>query len=250
MYRASVIGFLSLFLTACVTVDAGPSQDEKASDINVQLGVGYYQQNNMEMAQEKLLKALRQNPDNSQAHYAFAVLQNRFKDKEKAEFHFRKAIELDSRNSEALNNFGAFLCNEGRVDEAEDMFMRAVDNPVYKTPEIAYTNAAVCLLKTDQPPMDRVRKYLTRALAIKNNYAPALINMAELSFNDHQYDMTRIYLERLRLMGKPTARSLWLEIRNELENNNKERADELAEILKSDFADSAEYQAWLALDND
>ncbi len=247
MFRISIIGILSLLTMACVTVQSGPTQNEKASKINVQLGIGYYNQNNLEMANEKLVKALAQDPDSSQAHYAYAVLQNRFLDKEKTEFHFRRAIELDSKNSEALTNFGAFLCNEGRIKEAEKFFLKAVKNPVYKTPEIAYTNAAVCLLKLDPPERETATIYLQRALAIRNNYTPALINIAEISFDDGNYDLTNLYLERLHRIIQPTARSLWLKIRYELKNDNPERADVLAEQLKTDFADSTEYQSWLSL---
>jgi len=242
------MGMLSLVTVACVTVQDGPSQNEKASKINVQLGIGYYNQNNLEQANEKLIKALAQDPKSSQAHYAYAVLQNRFLDKEKTEFHFRKAVELDPKNSEALSNFGAYLCNDGRIKESEKYFLQAVKNPLYKSPEIAYTNAAVCLLKLDPPENETAITYLQRALALRNNYTPALINIAELSFADQNYDLTRVYLERFHLVTEPTPRSLWLDIRNMLKINDTDRASELAAKLKNDFPDSAEYQSWLALE--
>jgi type IV pilus assembly protein PilF len=250
MYRLSFIGFMGLFLSACVTVQTGPTQNEKASKINVQLGIGYYYQNNLEMANEKLLKALSQDPESSQAHYAYAVLQNRFLDKEKTEHHFRKAIELDPKNSEALSNFGAYLCNDGRMEESEKLFMQAVKNPLYKSPEVAYTNAAVCLLKSENPPTEKATGYLKKALAARNNYTPALIKLAELSFDDRNFDLTQLYLDRFHLVTQPTSLSLWLDIRNALEKGNSDRADELAERLKNDFADSTEYQSWLSLQNE
>ena len=73
-------------LQACVPVNPGPSQEEKASAVNVQLGIGYMQQDNLVLASEKLSKALRQNPDSAPAHNAFAILQDRLKQTEKAEY--------------------------------------------------------------------------------------------------------------------------------------------------------------------
>lgn len=247
MYRISLSGLLIVMLSACVSVPVGPTQDEKASKINVQLGIGYYHQNNLELANEKLLKALAQDPKSSQAHYAYAVLQNRFLDKEKTEFHFRKAIELDPKNSEALSNFGAYLCNDGKFEESEKLFLQAVDNPLYKSPEVAYTNAAVCLLKQEPPPMKRIKTYLQRALAVKNNFTPALINIAEITFEEKNYELTTLYLDRFHLVNPPTARSLWLDIRNELAKGNNQRVVDLAEKLKQDFPESTQYQSWLAL---
>jgi type IV pilus assembly protein PilF len=246
MLRINLLLLILLSLSACVVVDEGPTQKEKASDINVQLGIGYYNQNNLELANEKLLKALDQNPRSSRAHHAYAVLQNRFMDKEKAEYHFKKAIELDDKNSEALNNYGAFLCRENRVEEAEEMFLRALKNPLYKSPEVAYTNAATCLRQANKKP-EKVKQYLKKALAVGNNFRPALIMLADINFEEKNYELTTIYLKRYHLVGAPTARSLWLEIRNELELNHKEQADQLAEKLKTEFPDSSEYQSWLKL---
>ncbi len=246
MLRINLAWLLLLSLSACVVVDDGPTQMEKASEINVQLGIGYYHQNNLELANEKLIKALDQNPRSASAHHAYAVLQNRFRDKEKAEFHFRKAVEYNPLDSEALNNFGAFLCRDNRPEEAEKMFIQALENPLYKAPEVAYTNAATCLRQNNKKP-EKVKEYLTRALGVGNNFRPALLLLAEISFEEKQHDLTTIYLKRYHLVGEPTARSLWLEIRNELELNHRDKANELAEKLKSEFADSPEFQSWLLL---
>ncbi len=42
----------------------------------------------------------------------------------------------------------AFLCQEGRLEEAEKTFLRAAANPLYETPEIAITNAGSLSLVT------------------------------------------------------------------------------------------------------
>lgn len=247
MFRISLVAIILLPLAACVTVTEGPTQNEKASKINVSLGVGYYQQGNLEMANEKLLKALRQDPDSSQAHHAYAVLQNRLLEKEEAEVHFRRAIALDSKNSEAFTNFGAFLCNDGKIEESEKMFLNAVDNPLYRTPEVAYTNAAVCLRKLDPPENERSKVYLTKALAARNNFVPALINLAELTLDTREYDLSRLYLDRYNKVTQPDARSIWAEIRQALAVDNTLLVDELAAKLTKDFSDSAEYLSWKAL---
>jgi len=244
-----LLPLLTFLLSACVVVQEGPTKEEKASKINVQLGMGYYRQGNLELANEKLLKALDQDPNSSQAHYAFAVLQNRFLDKEKAEFHFRKAIELDPDNSEALTNFGAFLCLDDRVEEAEQRLMQAVKNPLYRSPEVAYINAALCLKKADLRP-EQTEEYLKKALGARTNYRPALIALAQITYDDGRYELTELYLKRFHLVGPPTARSLWLDIRNELATDNRERALLLAEKLRADFADSPQYKSWLELNNE
>jgi len=234
----AVIGLLQ----ACVAVDPGPTKNEKASELNTDLGVGYYRQNDFELANEKLLKALRQNPDSVQANYVYAVLQERLGQKELAEHHYRKANKLDPKNSEAANNFGAFLCRNGREIESEKYFLQALKDPLYKTPEYAYTNAARCFLKIDQRA--KGKEYLRKALAVKSNFAQALLPMSDVLFKEGEHAEAKIYLDRYHLVARPSAKSLWLAIRNELELNALGDIEELAQRLEADYPDSEEFKSW------
>ncbi|MFV2031191.1 MAG: type IV pilus biogenesis/stability protein PilW [Gammaproteobacteria bacterium] len=232
-----------LSLAGCVVVDPRESKNVRASAINVQLGIGYMQQNNLVLASEKLTKALKQNPKSAPAHNAYAMLQDRLQQKDKAEYHYKKATKLDPKNSQAANNYGTFLCRNNRVAESEKYFLRALKNPLYKTPEFAYTNAALCQLKLGQK--EKATEYLRKALAARNNFPTALISMGKLAFEENNFSEAKIYLDRYHLVAAPTAGSLWLAIRTELELNRSTSIDELADKLASDFPDSDEYQSWL-----
>jgi len=229
-------------LQACVAVDSGKSREEQASDVNTEMGLGYLQQDNFELATEKLVKALRQNPESVKANYVYAVLQDKLGQKELAEFHYRKATELDPENSEAANNFGAFLCRNGRELESEDYFLKALDNPLYKTPEYAYTNAAICLLQVNQT--EKGKEYLRKAVASKSDFGPALLALSDLLYKERDFTNAKIYIDRYHLVSRASARSLWLAIRNTLELNNEGEVEELAQRLEADFPDSTEYQQW------
>jgi len=215
-------------LQACfVPVNPQPSQEEKASKVNVQLGIGYMQQNNLQLASEKLTKAIRT---------------------EKAEFHYKKATKLDPENSQAANNYGAFLCRQERQLEAEKYFMRALENPLYSTPEFAYTNAAICLLQLgDAEETEQAKEYLHKAIAAKSDFASALLALANLLFDEGDYAAAKPYLDHLYLVARPTARSLWLTIRNTLQLDGDGNVAELAQRLATDFPDSNEYKEWLAI---
>ncbi len=232
-------------LQACVTVDPSKGRNEKASAVNVRLGIGYLQQNKLELANEKLAKALRQDPSSAPAHNAFAILQDRLLQTEKAEYHYKKATSLDSKNSQANNNYGAFLCRHGRELESERYFKRALENPLYSTPEYAYTNAAICLLKVNQ--RDAARDYLRKALAAKSDFSPALLTMGELMFNQGEYDNARLYLDRYHLAARANAKSLWLSIRTTLELDSNGDVAELARRLADEFPDSQEYKDWVKI---
>ncbi|MDH3388244.1 MAG: type IV pilus biogenesis/stability protein PilW [Gammaproteobacteria bacterium] len=243
--RLIAVLLMAGLLQACVAVNPQQSKNEKASAINVQLGIGYLQQNKLELASEKLSKAIAQNPDSAAAHNAYAILQDRLKQIELAEFHYRKATSLDPKDSQAANNYGTFLCRNGRELESEKYFLQALDNPLYNTPEYAYTNAAICLIKAGQT--DPGKGYLRKALAAKSDFSPALLSMAELLFEEGDHAQAKIYLDRFHLVARATAKSLWLSIRNELQLDSNANVEEYALRLEKDFYDSPEYQAWLKI---
>lgn len=245
MHTRSLVFLLLPLISACVAVDNRPTDTEKASEINVQLGIGYLQQNKLELANEKLLKALRYNPRSAAAHNAYAILQDRLLIKDKAAFHYKKATTLDPKDSQAANNYGAFLCRNNEVVKSEKYFLQALKNPLYKTPEYAYTNAALCLLKIDKK--EKAVGYLSKALAANSNFPVALVTMAKIAFDSENYKNAKLYLDRYHLVAKPSAKSLWLSIRAELELNKNRDVDELANQLQIDFPDSDEYQSWLAI---
>jgi type IV pilus assembly protein PilF len=237
-----VLLLLTGLLQACVAVDPSKGRNEEASDVNTEMGLGYLQQNNFELASEKLLKALRQNPESVKANYVYAVLQDKLEQKELAEYHYEKATKLDPKNSEAANNFGAFLCRNGRQLESEKYFKRALENPLYKTPEYAYTNAAICMLQADE--LQRGKEYLGKAIAAKSNFGPALLSMADVLYKEGDYSNAKIYLDRYHLVSRASARSLWLAIRNTLELDGQGDIEELAQRLETEFPDSQEYVEW------
>jgi len=236
---------LALVLSACVAVNPGQTKNEKASAINVQLGIGYLQQNNLDLASEKLTKALRQDPDSAAANNAYAILQERLKQFDKAEYHYKRATKLNPSDSQAANNYGAFLCRNGRELEAEKFFIKALDNPLYSTPEYAYTNAAVCLLKINQVKV--AKEYLGKALTAKSDFAPALLAYGDLMFQEADHKKAKLYLDRYHRVARPSPQSLWLAIRNELELGGEASVEKLAQILETDFPDSDEYQSWLSI---
>jgi type IV pilus assembly protein PilF len=229
-------------LQACVAVNPGQSQDEKASAVNVQLGIGYLQQNKLDLASQKLTKALKQDPESASAHNAYAILQERLKQMDLAEYHYKKATKLDPKDSQSANNYGTFLCRNGRELESEKYFLQALNNPLYSTPEYAYTNAAICLLKVQK--VKPAQEYLRKALVGKSDFAPALLAMGGLLFDEMDYVGARQYLDRYHLVAKPSARSLWLSIQTARKIDADTDVSELVQRLQTDFPDSREFQLW------
>jgi type IV pilus assembly protein PilF len=239
--KLSLMSVLIIVISACATTSTqdGPlSENQKAAAINVQLGVNYLSQGEFKLADEKLRRAMRQDPNSASAQWVFALMQERLGEIEVAEKHFRKAILIDPKDSKAHNNYGTFLCNQNRVLEAEKQFLLAVKNPLYAEAASAYANAGKCMLKV--PDKAKAEEYFQQSLEKNAAHRSALYQMAILTFERQEYVKSSFYIQRFETVGKHNSQSLWVAYQSELNLGNNGKADEYAHQLKRSFPASQE----------
>ena len=208
LFTKSVIKilFFSLFLTGCSSV--GGVKSTKASNVNADLGIRYLQAGRLQLANEKLLKALDQSPNSPLANHYYAILQQRLGNTNKAQQYFIKAVNLNPKDPEIRNNYGSFLCDNGQAQAAIKQFTTAIKDPLYKTPEFAYTNAGICLRKTGDD--DKAEEYYRNALRKKSAFPSALLEMASLYSDRKRYPRAQAFMSRYESVGKSSPKALEL----------------------------------------
>lgn len=231
-----LIVLLAVAIAGCSSEPKKKVEPVKAAEINVQLGVQYMNQGNFDIALGKFKKALKQNPDSVSAHNAIAILYEELGETKLAERHYRRAVQLGPKDSLALNNYGQYLCRTGRWKEAERYFKKATRDPLYKTPEVALTNAGICAWQAGQ--QDKAEKYFRAALEANPLDARALFQMAKLSFAQGNYLRTRAYLQRYEQVAKHTPETLWLGIETEKRLGDRSAVATYSMLLQDRFPDS------------
>lgn len=231
-------GLVMIIGLAACTSTRQPVDLEKAAAINAQLGSGYLAQGDLDLAKLKFEKALKQNPDLPEAHSGYALLMSRLGQMGKAQKHFKKALQLDPDDSGTLNNYGIFLCAQNKFMEAEKQFLAALRDPLYKTPEYAYTNAGRCSLKNKEAV--QAEAYFGKALQANPKFPDALFEMANLQYAQRKYAQARSNLQKFERQANHTPSSLWLAVRvaRALGQRNEEASYSL--LLKNKFPDSEE----------
>lgn len=235
---------LTLMLAACAGTQSRLDRDRdrdralSAAETNTQLGIRYLQIGDLEKARNRLEKAIMQAPEYTGAHDAIAVLYEEVGETSKAEKHYRESVRLDPNNGNAQNNYGQFLCKAKRFSEAEDAFKRAIENPYYRSPWVPQTNAGICMMEV--PDNARAEAYLRQALKTQPLYAPALMNMGKLSFENGEFLSARAYLQRYQQTAKHIPESLWLGVRTEYALKDRAAWGKYALQLKINFPDSAQ----------
>jgi len=211
---------------------------KQAALLNVQLAISYIEREQYGVAQEKLDKAIEQDPENVDAYTSMAYLKRKVNEFEQAENYYLEALEIKSTNPNIHNNYGGLLCQMGRYDDALEEIKLAYEDPFYETPYLAYANAGICLL--DKGDYKQAEKMLRKALRDQPNYAGALIAMAEIGIKTEKYLMARAYIQRYHAIVQPSAESLWLQIQSEKALGAQEHYIKYARKLLNDFPDSDE----------
>lgn len=200
----------------------GPEiNNQRAAEANAALGISYLRKGELDAALDKLQRALSYDSRNVQAHWGLALVYGRLDEPERAGQHYRRALE-GSNNPLILNSYGAFLCEQGRTEDAIRYFQRALASPSYTHPEYALTNAGICLRRAGDSA--RAGEFLSRALDQDPEYGPALAAMARLRYAEASHFNARAFFQRLDAVGQLQDNLLLLAARNELALGDRAQA--------------------------
>ena len=224
MNRISILIFVAM-LAGCTT-PAGKSETgeprnaaEHRARIHTELGAAYYGIGQMSVAVQELKEAISADPNYGPAYSQLGLVYMTLKEDVLAQQSFERALKIDPTDSSANNNYGMFLCQRKREKEAMKYFAAALKNPLYATPENAYTNAGVCLrLQGDDV---RAEESLRKALALQPDQPLALSQLAEIAFKRNELNAAQTLLNRHMQVSTPSADALWLGARIEQRLGNR-----------------------------
>ncbi|KQQ57441.1 pilus assembly protein PilW [Pseudomonas sp. Leaf129] len=245
--RAALLIVFAL-LTGCVTtgkvnpMDTSKGRDE-ARQAYVQLGLGYLQEGSTERAKIPLKKALELNGSDADANAALALVFQAEMEPELAEQHFRKALNARS-DARILNNYGSFLYEQKRYQEAYELFEKAAADTLYPERSRVFENLGMTAAALGQREV--ARQNLEKALRLNRQQPRALLEMAEMSYQDMQYVPAKEYFDRFTQLSEQTARSLLLGTRLAKVYEDKNKAASYGLQLKRLYPGTPEYQQYLS----
>ncbi|HDS1140164.1 TPA: type IV pilus biogenesis/stability protein PilW [Stenotrophomonas maltophilia] len=192
---------------------------------------------NLDAAERKVREALKLAPEAPDALVLQAGIDDRRGRTRQAGENFRKAAELAPQRGDVLNNYGAWLCQQGQPAESLVWFDRALQALGYATPGEAQANAGSCALDAGQ--LERAERDLRAALVAAPANPVALESMAQLSFRQGRYMEARAFAER-RIAAAPATRSV-LQLASQIEARLGDRAasDRYLQRIRQEFPQEA-----------
>ena len=235
----ATLAFALLAASSLAAAQQQAADPEKAAAVNAELAITYMKQNNLRAAREKADRALKQDPRSADVQMAAGFVYDRLGEDRKAAGHFEQAVKLGGKdNPDVLNNAAVFQCRKGDKKRGVELFLQAAASPLYRTPEVAYTNAGFCA-RADGRAADAER-YFRQALALRPNLADPLYQLADLQFEAGNYLQARAFVQRYHEAAAATAASLWLGYRIERALGDSAAAESYARRLRMEFPTSVE----------
>jgi type IV pilus assembly protein PilF len=252
--RLGLLGAMGLLVAACNSsneirhvsppksdTSVSETKEEKKKDaarIYVELGQRYMEQNKLDYAMENLNKALDRDPNYVDAHTVIGVLYEHIGNTKAAEEHYAKAVQLAPKSGDANNNYGQFLCNNGRAAQSQPYFAAAMADPFYKTPDILYSNAGSCLMKAGSGHLDDAIGYFRKALEANPKNGAALFQMADALYQKEDFFRARAFIQRFEALGRPDPAALLLARNIEVKLGHPDAARDYAQRLREQFPES------------
>lgn len=240
------VALLAMTLAGCVSSDGRKprkveSADFTAAKYNIQLGTAYLQQGNFPLAKEKLERAVKQNPKDPDVHTSLGLLYDRTGEAKLADKHFREALRLAPDKPDLGNNYAIYLCKNGRVEEGVQRFSDVAANKYYRTPEVALTNAGVCLRGAKR--FEEAQKTFTAAIRARPNYSEATVQLASMLVEQNQLPEARKVVETYINAFKPNPDVLLAAVGVARASKDKLSEEKYSRVLRMEFPDSAQTQA-------
>ena len=147
-------------------------------------------------------------------------------------------LRLAPGDPEISNNYGWFLCQTGREQQAIGYFMAAAKNPLYTTPTKPYTNAGICAYRVKNDKA--AQEFLSTALRLAPENNQARLGLAEVAYRQGRYNEAKQWTSDIEKTMEPTADVLWMALRIERKLGNREAEARYAAQLRRRFPGSPE----------
>ncbi|MFT4020466.1 MAG: type IV pilus biogenesis/stability protein PilW [Acinetobacter sp.] len=242
-------------LQACVSQTPAKvkSDPQRVIEIRTQIAAEYLRVGDLDAAKRALDEVFAKDSRNAQANMLMGVLLQQEGSSEnlvKAETYFKRSIAIDPKNAQTRNNYGRYLVQVGRYNDALQQLSLAGSTLGYEQRAMALENLGQTYLQLDD--LLNAEKAFKQALQVNRRSSISMLGLAEIFYLRQQFTSAlAAYEDYTRLIGEKNqnAKGQWLGIRIARANGDTMGMQTLANQLRESFPNSQEYQRYLQLKN-
>lgn len=245
------LALLQLSLTGCAAgagatsssaepvTDFDEPDSRKRARLRLELASGYFEQGQTTVALDEIKQSLAADPGYAPAYVLRALVYMRLNNNNLAEDSFKRALQINPRDPDALHNYGWFVCNQERYQESLQFFSRALASPVYAEKAKTLMLQGTCQTRFGQMP--EAESSFARAYELDPGNPFVGFNLANLKFQRGDYTKSQFVIRRINNSELANAETLWLGIKVERRLGNTEAVQQLAQQLSRRYPQSREW---------
>ena len=223
--------------------DLMTSSDEpdatKRGRARMELASAYYGRGQMTTALDQIKLSIQADPTSSEAYDLRALIYANMGETALAEESFRRALQLNPRDADAMQNFGWFLCQQKRYPESDAFFTQALGVANYRDASRTLLTQGVCQAFAGRLPESEAT--LSRAYEIDPGNPATAVNLSEVLYRRGEYERARFYIRRVNSQPDlSSAQTLWLAARIENRLGNRQGSQDFGNQLRNRFPESRE----------
>ena len=216
---------------------------DRRARARLELASAYFGRGQMDIALSEVKLALEADPNMGPAHNLRGLIYGNLGEVGLAEESFKRALTINARDSDALQNYGWFLCTQKRYAEGQAQFTNALAIPQNRINPRIHRTLGVCQNMAGQ--WAEAENSLQRAIDIEPNNPATAFNLAEVLYRRGDYERARFYIRRVNSQqGVMNAQTLWLAVRIEKSLGNQSGVRELGNQLVNRYRESREARSF------
>jgi type IV pilus assembly protein PilF len=225
-----------------VTASDEPDAQKRAR-ARMELASAYFSRGQMTTALDQVKLAIASDPNYGPAFNLRGLIYANLGDNALAEESFRRALQLNPADADAMHNFGYYLCEHRRYPESTVLFNQAIAVPQYRGQARTLLALGVCQAFAGQ--LAESEASLSRAYELDPGSPVTATNLAEVLYRRGEYERARFYIRRVNVLADVSnAQTLWLAARIEHKLGDERGTAEFGRQLRNRFPDSREASAF------
>ncbi len=160
----------------------------------------------------------------------------------RAEESFKKALQINSKDSNVMHNLGWLLCQQARYPESLQYFSSALKNVQYGERAKTFRAQGLCQARAGLKADAEIS--LLKSYEFDAGNPVTAYNLAVLLFQRNDFSRAQFYVRRLNNSELANAESLWLGIKVERNLDSRDAMFQLAAQLVKRFPQSNEAGAY------
>ena len=219
------------------------SDASKRAAVRMELAAAYFGRGQMTVALDQVKLAIAADPTVSEAFNLRGLIYAELGDDGLAEESFRRALQLNPRDGDSMQNFGYYLCQKKRYPESIALFDQALALPRYQQPARTWLTKGVCQAFAGR--LSDSEASLLRAYEIDPTNPSTLVNLSEVLYRGGEFERARVYIRKVNAVAAVvSAQTVWLAARIENRLGNRSGVQELGDQLRQRFPESREFVAF------